>query len=367
MMKYAHGADDKFHSLEYQNPWPRLETLTLDSITLDLAAFRRIVSSLPQLFTLILKNLDTFTDMAFSEADGFPSFPALPEFELHDMSKVTIQGLLQYIHTRNVKVTLKSLTLDHTSIQLSELHQFVREAARLTSLTVIQTVAQSISFQPPPLMSSSSLETLHWEIKASERTLIHNPEESYNVYAANSIVSHGLPSLTAIYTVDAKMMSRLTHDPYADLPLPAPAFMGGASGGSRSIQAQPFRKPLRIYIKENRDWNFNDINTAVRGESYDTPLDAPGQSVFNTRWSSSGTRHSVIMPNGSGTGYLPPQHQPAVRSSSVGHSRTSSRSDSGGFLGPESAERPRRESRWNRAKGQIRDSLQPADPNDLWN
>ena len=363
MMKYAQGSEEMFHTLEYQNPWPRLEILTLDNITLDLPAFRRILANLPQLFTLILRKLNTFSDMAFSEVNGLPSFPALPELELHDMSQVSIHGLLQYLETRNAKVTLKCLTLDHTGVQLSELHRFVADAARLTSLTVIQTVSQSISFQPPPPMTSATLETLHWEIKASERPLIHNPTESYNDYAATSITSHGFPSLTTIYTVDADMEARLTNNHFGSLPLPAPAFMGGAA--PRQVQPEPFRKPLRIYIKENRDWNFNDINTAVRGEVYDTPLDAPGQTVFNARWSSSGTRHSIILPNGLGTGYLPPQPS-AARSSSAGNSRSSSRSDSVGFLGPESAERPRRESRWNRTKESLRDSLTPADPHDLW-
>jgi hypothetical protein len=361
MMKYAKGSAGHFHRLAERIPWQYLETLTLEEIKVDQQTFRNIIAALPALYTLSLDNLEGVSDEIFTIAAGVPDFPAIPELEFHSMTGITAAGLVKYLSGHIARPAVKSLTLRYTGVEIGTLHLVLAATDRLRSLTVIDRVAKPLPLEQPPILRSSSLQTLHYEIKeASDSGSIAHPAETYHAYLANSILGGGLHPLVTIYTLDQELVGRLSTTSLAHLR------SGRAEGPSRRLvssmapETMSLDHGLEIYVMVGRSWDFSTIRKDSEYSDMPIPRDRPISS-FNKGMSTRAHRR-IMIPNGAG-GYklVPPAPAPAPkpRSSSAGQHPGGSSSSAvrNTLLSPGDAAPPKVRRSW---------LPRPASTSDLW-
>jgi hypothetical protein len=315
MMKFSKGSAGYFHRLANRNPWKFLETLTLEDIKVDQQTFRKVIAALPALYKLVLHSLEGVSDEVFTVAAGVPDFPAIPEIEFHDMPEITAAGLVKYLSGHVASPAVKTLTLRYTGVEIETLHYLLAATSRLRSLTIIDRVEKPLPLKQPPIIRSSSLQTLHYEIKedAYDAPVAH-PAESYHAYLANSILGGGLPELVTIYTLDQQMVFRLNTTSLAH---PRSNRVEGPSRelvSSMAPDTMSLDHALEIYLMAGRGWDFSTIKRDAEYNDTVIPRERPISS-FNASMSTRAHRR-IMAPNGSG-GYqlVPPDPNP--RSSSV--------------------------------------------------
>jgi hypothetical protein len=224
VMKYLGGAISHFEDLAKGSYWQNLEIIELEGLQLDTRNFRKGMVKHHALKNLVLKDLG-FSDDIFvnstpaesTEAYGFatvattlPQFPAIPSLELHNMRGITATGVNQYLLNSLVQSRLQSLTLSNTGVEITGLHEILKNARNLQSLAFVRTVHQALPLQQPPPLRSESLQTLHYEIKNSVTiTTSPLPTESYHDYLLSSILDNGLPALRALYVREPSFPEKL--------------------------------------------------------------------------------------------------------------------------------------------------------------
>lgn len=212
-MKFLPGSAPYFEMLGYQNRWTSLEKLVVKGIRIDLAMFRDTIASLPYLQTLVLMSLADVNDDLFSTIPGIIPFPQIPSLELHDLTRVTTEGILKYLVDHGGNQRLTSLTLENTGVSIPALHQVLTAANNLLSLTVISDVNTALPLEPLPPLASDTLQTLHYEITngAADTMGLLNAAGSYHKYLLDSIIEMTLPALRALYVRDPGFPEALLH------------------------------------------------------------------------------------------------------------------------------------------------------------
>lgn len=208
------GQHQIFEFLNYHVSWTNLETLMLHSLSVNgvmqHGIFLRMFNLLPSLRHLCVSS---FTAEAFNDRTLL-FLPPLESLRFENLRGVTDKGLAQYV-SRAEAQSLKSLTLIEQNIEsLLVISKILASLGRLERFTIVQTStcptlpSESMVFQP--LLASSSLKYLHWDVaspdpanalsKLDSAPFIKPPRHSNtpNSHLAQSILSSGFPRLEAL-------------------------------------------------------------------------------------------------------------------------------------------------------------------------
>ncbi|KAL2163122.1 hypothetical protein VTH06DRAFT_6958 [Thermothelomyces fergusii] len=221
-MTYTGGSENSLQALATGKVWTKLEVLELIRIEMEPGLLRHVLGCLGNLRALKLI--------------------------LTDVPNVTCEGLKSWLTLPKARQALRVLTLNGTGARAWALHELLSYTPNLRHLSLTDRVSATLpaaagSPNIPPL-SSTGLESLHFEITAAPSTPKYsNVSASYYSYLANSLLSGGLPNLRAVYVRDPDFPDLLL-----GLPPPAPAYAEGraarpASSGSASPFPSPFAPP----------------------------------------------------------------------------------------------------------------------------
>ncbi|KAK4241279.1 hypothetical protein C8A03DRAFT_41334 [Achaetomium macrosporum] len=238
-MTYMGGSENSLQALATGRVWTQLEVLELIRIEMEPTMLRQVLGYLGNLRALKASQTASFSDETLAWNEMMPPFPPLEEFILTDVPNVTCEGLKAWLMLPEARQSLRVLTLNGTGVRAWALQELLTYVPGLKHLSIIDSVSATMpaaagSHNIPPL-SSTSLESLHFEITAAPSTPKYsNVTASYYNYLAGSLLSGGLPNLRAVYVRDPNFPDLLL-----DLPPPAPAFAEGrlarpASSGSAS-------------------------------------------------------------------------------------------------------------------------------------
>ncbi|KAI9796245.1 MAG: hypothetical protein M1833_006414 [Piccolia ochrophora] len=177
--------------LSYHDSWTSLETLFLHSEktgVLERAAFAGTFARLPSLKHLSISNFDAcdFDDTLLD------SLPPLQSLRLQDLHGISDDGLSHLASSHSAR-SLRHLTLINLEIlSLTVIAKLFTRMRELTRFTLVQSSSPDIPLGGlvlQPIIGSSSLEFLHWDI------LIPGPS---NAHLAASINAGGFPALRTL-------------------------------------------------------------------------------------------------------------------------------------------------------------------------
>lgn len=208
------GPMQMFEFLDYHVSWTNLETLALyslnDKSALEPSIFLRMFDLLPSLRNLCVSsfNADAFGDSTLL------CLPPLESLRLEKLPGVTGAGLAQYT-SRTESRSLKSLSVIELNIDsMLVISKILASLTRLERLKIVQPnkcptlPSGGMVFQP--LLASSSLKHLHWDVacpnpgtalsKLEFAPFVKPPKhsETPNSHLAQSILAAGFPHLEAL-------------------------------------------------------------------------------------------------------------------------------------------------------------------------
>jgi hypothetical protein len=238
-MTYMGGSERSLQSLANGTIFTKLEVLELIKINIDPSVLRQVLYGLRNIRAVKVSETTTFTDEMFYWNDTVVPVPPLEELVLNEVPNITAEGLRQWLEsTPDASQTLKVLSLNHTGVEPSTLHQLLPLTPALKHLSITKNVMAGLltasgGMQVPPL-TSTSIKVLHYEITSKNSVSAASTTGSYYNYLANSLLSGGLPNLRAVYVRDPNFPDTLL-----GLPAPMPGFAGGSfarpsSSGSNS-------------------------------------------------------------------------------------------------------------------------------------
>ncbi|KAL2130613.1 hypothetical protein VTI74DRAFT_6159 [Chaetomium olivicolor] len=243
-MTYMGGSENSLQVLASGRVWTKLEVLELIGVETEPGMLRQVLGSLGNLRALKVNQTTSFSDETLAWSEMLPPFPPLEEFILTNVPNVTAAGLKAWLVLPEARQALRVLTLNGTGVPAWSLQELLVYLPGLKHLSIIDSVSTTMqaatgSHNIPPL-SSTSLESLHFEITAAPTSPKYSGvTASYYNYLASSLLSGGLPNLRAVYVRDPNFPDLLL-----GLPPPTPAFAEGrmarpASSGSASPFASP--------------------------------------------------------------------------------------------------------------------------------
>jgi hypothetical protein len=240
-MTYMGGSENSLQALASGRVWTKLEVLELIKIDMEPGMMRQVLGYLDNLRALKISQTTTFTDETLEWNDMLPPFPPVEELILTDVPNVTAQGLQACLMLPESRQALKVLTLKGAGVPAWALQDLMAYAPSLKHLSIIDSVSASMTSAAGPHnilpLSSSSLESLHFEITAAPSVPKYSGvTASYYNYLAGSLLTGGLPNLHAVYVRDPNFPDLLL-----GLPPPAPSYAEGRGGRpSSSSSMGPF-------------------------------------------------------------------------------------------------------------------------------
>lgn len=203
-----------YQFLNYHASWSKLETLMLESFNMrgimEHGTFLRMFNLLPSLRHLCLSGFDSddFTDRTLL------FLPPLVSLRLENLRGVTENGIAHYASRPEAKC-LQSLSLIEQNItSLLVISKILASLRRLERFNIVQTSttptlpSDLLVFQP--LLASSSLQYLHWDIASIDPVAALGKLDSIpftgqlrdvdspNSHLAQSIMNEGFPSLKSM-------------------------------------------------------------------------------------------------------------------------------------------------------------------------
>ena len=203
-----------YQFLNYHASWTNMETLMLQSLNMqgvmEHGTFLRMFNLLPSLRHLCLSGFDTddFTDRTLL------FLPPLVSLRLENLRGVTENGLAHYASRPEARC-LQSLSLIEQNItSLLVISKIFTSLRRLERFNIIQTsttpTLPTDLMVFPPLLASSSLQYLHWDIASPDPVAALSKLDSIpfmgqlrdvdspNSHLAQSILNSGFPSLKSL-------------------------------------------------------------------------------------------------------------------------------------------------------------------------
>ncbi|KAH6626411.1 hypothetical protein B0J18DRAFT_140353 [Chaetomium sp. MPI-SDFR-AT-0129] len=243
-MTYMRGSENSLQALASGRVWTKLEVLELIGIEMEPSMLRHALGFLGNLRALKITKTTAFTDETLEWSDMLPPFPPVEELIFTDVPNVSCEGLKSWLMLPEARQALRVLTLNGTGARVWGLQDLMAYAPALKHLSIMDSVSATLplaagSHNIPPL-SSTSLESLHFEITAAASAPKYsNVSASYYNYLAGSLLSGGLPNLHAVYVRDPNFADLLL-----GLPPPTPAYADGrAAHPSSSGSSSPFGSP----------------------------------------------------------------------------------------------------------------------------
>ncbi|KAJ4411728.1 hypothetical protein N0V85_003779 [Neurospora sp. IMI 360204] len=320
-MTYMAGAEHSLQMLATGKVWPNLEVLELVRVEVDPAILRRVLACLGNLRALKINDTPCVTDETLAWNDMLPPFPPVEELILTNVPNVTTEGLRGWLMDPNAQSRLRVLTLNGTGVYPWALQEFLPYAPKLKHLSVIDTVTQAVPSANgqyfAQTLSSTSIQTFHYEITAASSTPKYSSiTSSYYSFLAASLLSGGLPNLRALYVRDPNFPDLLL-----GLPTPSPGFAGagmgrpsssssnrgfgpGAGGSFHAHQGSlsSFAPPTAPFVPGHRQ--FGSVSSV---NSFSGFMQAGGgkQPPTNRRFSSNNPFANLAAPSPAGPANLP--------------------------------------------------------------
>ncbi|KAJ5908988.1 hypothetical protein N7495_001670 [Penicillium taxi] len=315
------GPSQMYEFLNYHVEWSNLETLMLYSLNgngaLEPSLFLRMFDLLPSLKNLCISS---FNEDAFADSTLL-CLPPLESLRLENLPGVSDTGLMQYA-ARPDSRSLKSLVLVEQNIEsilvVSKILSSLRQLERLKFVQAGKCPvmpSEDMVFQP--ILASSSLKYLHWDVACPDPTALTQldlhpfqqpPKQtnSPNSHLAQSILSAGFPKLEtlrapndveppgalqavckpitkgrALLRPDRYSLPRSSHGSVNTRPLALPA---GNNLTSARIRAQTFidmavkdtESGLRVLIQDYSDDYVPDSAPAAFEDDPDQEMDDYG-------------------------------------------------------------------------------------------
>ncbi|KMU83044.1 hypothetical protein CIHG_00826 [Coccidioides immitis H538.4] len=293
-MKYAHGSERSLSTIPHKQPWANIEVLELSKIAVEPSLLRQVLGCFPQLQDLKLEEMQWLESSIFELMPSSPPFPSLQRLTLQDTPNVTARGLAAYLSTPQNIRALKHLSLLTTGVVPQELHEILTRATSLETLSIIYEVTRAFPTGSVPLLCSTSLTLLHYEITSEPGAYGAQPvSASYYTYLMSSLLAGDLPALNVLYVRDAHFSETL-------MLAPPPRLLGGGEGGPQSV-GRGFNQLLAVYSKgmDELEWNFTTYEPFAGSErrtSVARPLSLHGAQL-GPSWGEN-ARESVLMNNG---------------------------------------------------------------------
>ena len=328
-MKYTNGSERSFVNLSHHHIWQNMEILELAGIHVDPQDLLYVLASFSFLQELKLIDLPWLDDSIFT-GTGLPAFfPAVHRLTLSSTPNVHAEGLAAYLTQPCNHEVLRQLNLSTTGIQPENLHQFLAKATCLEQLSISEDIGHSIrSAQDLPMLSSSSLKTLHYEITShsSPRHNLHSPATSYSNYLASSLLSNSLPRLVELFVLDPSFPELLLF-PLQSRLSQLPSSSSNFSPPSSPISAPPpgLSQPLSVYTKgqEDLEWSLISITSPspkiTSRKSNSRPISVMGAGTLSPVWGGE-ARKSVMVGNGLGGFLAVPEEETPKRPMSLASS-----------------------------------------------
>ena len=310
-MKYASGAEESFQRLARAGHWPNLEALELLHLAVDPAMITDVFKSLKALRHIKFTNLHLLDDSMFGSM-RMSQFPPVAVLEFRHAPNISAKGLLAYLSCPEVKQTLNSLTLANTGVSPLDLFRILDTAPSLTTLHVAENVSRALPQSQNPLLASSSLRVLYYEI-SSANSLTHSsssPSDSYYSCLSSSILSGYLPSLSQLYALSASFPAMLLQPPRH---VHAPA---GTNNLCQSVTTVVSR-PLSLYTKDviELEWNLTLIHppslVSLRGSATTTRPMSLYLKNQRKPWWKDARKESAMVGNGFGGFLAVPSENPS--------------------------------------------------------
>lgn len=313
-MTYMAGAEHSLQALATGKVWPNLEVLELVRIEVDPAMLRQVLGCLGNLRALKITDTTCITDETLAWNDMLPPFPPVEELILTNVPNVTTEGLRAWLIDPNAQSNLRVLTLNGTGVYSWALQEILPYAPKLKHLSAIETVSQAVPSANgqyfAQTLSSTSIQTLHFEITAASSTPKYSGiTSSYYSFLAASLLTGGLPNLRALYVRDPNFPDLLL-----GLPPPSPGFAGAGMGrpsSSSSNRGFPgsfhshqgslgsFAPPSAPFVPGHRQ--YGSVSSVNSFSGFLQP-GAGKQPPTNHRFSSNNPFANLVAPSPAGPG-----------------------------------------------------------------
>lgn len=319
-MSYRHGSEGSFSQLPGSRLWMNMEVLEISGLQVEASILRLALASLPRIRDLTLEGLPWLDDTALAPSQSLPPVPAVQRLCLQDTPNIAVNGISAFLSAPVNRKALQSLTLSSTGVLPSTLHEILATAPNLRELIVIQEVAHLFPVERIPMLASSTLQLLRYEITSPSSSYGVQPvSASYYTYLISSLLSNTLPTVRDLYVRDA-------HFPETLLLAPPPRLFGGGENGPQAIGG--LRQSLNVYSKgmDELEWNFTPYDpflTRGRRDSVTRPVSFH-EAQRSHSWGGD-SRKSVLVGNGFGGFLAVPVDGERPRSS--GGSKRDSRQD----------------------------------------
>ena len=310
-MKYAGGAEESFQRLARARQWPNLEALELLHLAVDPATIAEVFNTLKALRHVRFTGLQSLDDSIFGSM-RMSRFPPVAVLEFLNAPNISAKGLLAYLSCLEVKQTLNSVTLANTGVLPLDLFQILATAPSLTTLHVAASVSRALPQSHIPLLASSSLRVLHYEISSANSSThcSSSPSDSYYSCLSSSILSGSLPSLSKLYALSASLPTMLLR------PSQHVFAQDGTNNLCRSVTTV-ISRPLSLYTKDviELEWNLTLIYppslASLRGSATTTrPMSLYHKNQQSLLWRDN-RRESVMVGNGFGGFLAVPSEDPS--------------------------------------------------------
>lgn len=316
-MIYAHGSEGSVSRIPGSGLWVNLEVLELSDLHIEESTLRLVLASFPVLRSLKLENLPSIGDSVFAPIQSLPLFPPIQQMTLRNVPNITASGLATFLSIERNRGALNHLILSQTGILPQSLHIILSKASRLQHISIETNVDRSFPVTDIPLLASTSVRSLHYEItSASSLYGVQPVSKSYYAYLMSSLLSHSLPALRDLYVLDGTFADAL-------LLAPPPRLNGGGVNGPGPSDAG-LRQPLALYTKgmDELEWNYTQFEPTPSGRraSATRPISFHAAQL-SPRWGGD-ARQSVVVGNGFG-GFLAVPVDEGRPKSSGGYKRDS--------------------------------------------
>ncbi|KAK0719627.1 hypothetical protein B0H67DRAFT_551952 [Lasiosphaeris hirsuta] len=289
-MTYMSGSERSLQALAVGNVWTMLEVLELVQINVNPALIRQVLGNLGNLRALKITDTEHILDETLAWNDVLPPFPALEEFILKKVPNVTAEGIKAWLSMPAARDALKVISLNTTGVHVWALQEVLAHAPALKHMSIIDSVAADMptavgSHSVPPL-SSTSLETLHYEVTKDKTAHKYSDVlSSYHNYLANSLLSGGLPNLHAVYVCNSHFPDLLI-----GLPPPTPGFAEGGIARPSSSNSNSNFSPRHSNFNNN-NWisGFSPMSSPYANNPpfpQPSPTQQPRAPAHNHRFSS---------------------------------------------------------------------------------
>ncbi|KAI5799256.1 hypothetical protein DFH27DRAFT_88853 [Peziza echinospora] len=212
VMGWRSGAETSFINSVHDQPWRKLEIISLASMKIDDLQLQSVLHTLPNLHTIKLEQMTYLTDALFDTEQSI-GFPLVKTLTIEECPNLTCAGLTRYLTVQRDMghPTLESLTLTNTGFLPDQLNTLLALAPVLRVLSISAAVSRPcMPVAQIKHLTSSSLEEITYDITNSDSIKgLTLGAPSYYTYLADSLCGGMLPRLRKMHVNEARFAQKL--------------------------------------------------------------------------------------------------------------------------------------------------------------